>query len=152
MRLSIRVLFLCTENSCRSQMAEALLRELGGEDFEVVSAGTDPRPIHPLAHAVMEEIGISMAGQESKHLDRYLGESFDYIITVCDKARDRCPNFPGDNARIHWGFDDPAQDDVPAVEQLPRFRKVRNEIRERLRPWITLQRRRLREACAAQPG
>ena len=141
----IRVLFLCTGNSCRSQMAEALLRALGGEDFEVASAGTDPQPIHPLTRTVMKELGIDLAGQRAKNLERYLGEPFDFIITVCDKARDRCPNFPGDNERIHWGFEDPAQVGGTAAEQLQAFRRVRNEIRDRLRPWIALQRRRLRQ-------
>lgn len=145
MNYPLRVLFLCTGNSCRSQMAEALLRELGGEDFEVASAGTDPQPIHPLTRAVMEELDIELTGQSSKSLERYLGEPFDFIITVCDKARDRCPNFPGDNERIHWSFEDPAQAGGTRAEQLQAFRRVRNEIRERLRPWIALQRRRLRE-------
>lgn len=145
MRRTIRVLFLCTGNACRSQMAEALLRELGGEDFEVASAGTDPQPIHPLTRTVMRELGMDLAGQSPKSLERYLGEAFDFVITVCDKTRDRCPNFPGDNERIHWSFADPAQVGGAPAEQLQAFRQVRNEIRDRLRPWIALQRRRLQE-------
>ena len=151
MKQAIRVLFLCTGNSCRSQMAETLLRELGKGDFEAVSAGTDPQPIHPLTRVVMEELGYDLAGQYPKSLERYLGETFDFIITVCDKARDRCPNFPGDNVRIHWGFEDPAQAGGTPAEQLLRFRRVRNEIRTRLRPWMAVQRRRLRETNAL-PG
>ncbi len=145
MKKTIRVLFLCTGNSCRSQMAEALLRGLGGGDFEVASAGTDPQPIHPLTRTVMAELEFDLAGQHSKSLECYLDDSFDFIITVCDKARDRCPNFPGDNERIHWGFADPAQAGGTPAEQLLSFRRVRNEIRDRLRPWIALQRRRLQE-------
>lgn len=148
MKQTIRVLFLCTGNSCRSQMAEALLRELGGEDFEVASAGTEPQSIHPLTHKVMEELGIDLARQRTKSLERYLDEPFDFIITVCDKARDRCPNFPGDHQRIHWGFADPAQVGGTSAEQLQAFRRVRNEIRDRLRPWIALQRRRFKAAGA----
>jgi arsenate reductase (thioredoxin) len=148
----LRVLFICTGNSCRSQMAEALLRELGGADFAVFSAGTEPRPIHPLTRMVMDEIGVDISGRHSKSLERYLEESFDFIITVCDKARGRCPDFPGDNSRIHWGFEDPAQTAGSQAVQLQAFRRVRNEIRDRLRPWITLQRRRLDEARAAVGG
>ncbi len=145
MRYPIRVLFLCTGNSARSQMAEGLLRAFGGGDFEIYSAGTDPKGLHPLAIEAMREIDIDISGHESKSLERFLGQHFDYIITVCDRARDRCPTFPGDNRRIHWGFEDPAAVTGTRSEQLTVFRRVRNEISERLRVWVTVQRKQLKE-------
>jgi len=145
MRYPIRVLFLCTGNSARSQMAEGLLRSFGGGDFEIHSAGTDPKGLNPLAVEVMREIGIDISGHQSKSLERYLGQQFDYIITVCDRAHDRCPTFPGDNERIHWGFEDPAAMNGTRAEQMAVFRRVRNEISERLRVWVTVQRKRLKE-------
>lgn len=137
----IRVLFLCTGNSARSQMAEGLLRSLGGNDFEVYSAGTHPQGLHPLTVQVMRESGIDISGQQSKSLDRFRGQSFDYIITVCDRARDHCPTFPGDNQRVHWGFADPAAVTGSDAERVAAFRRVRNEIGERLRLWVTIRRR-----------
>jgi arsenate reductase len=145
MRYPIRVLFLCTGNSARSQMAEGLLRAFGGGDFEIYSAGTDPKVLNPLAIEAMREIGIDISGHESKSLERFLGQHFDYIITVCDRARDSCPTFPGDNQRIHWGFEDPVAVTGSRAEQLVVFRRVRNEISERLRVWVTVQRKRLKE-------
>ena len=145
MRYPIRVLFLCTGNSARSQMAEGLLRSVGGGDFEVHSAGTDPKELHPLAVEAMRETGIDIAGHRSKSLERFLGQHFDCIITVCDRARDSCPTFPDDNQRIHWGFEDPAAVTGTRAEQLAVFRCVRNEISERLRVWVTVQRKRLKE-------
>lgn len=137
----IRVLFLCTGNSARSQMAEGLLRSLGGNDFEVYSAGTHPQGLHPLTVQVMRESGIDISGQQSKSLDRFRGQLFDYIITVCDRARDHCPTFPGDNQRVHWGFADPAAVTGSDAERVAAFRRVRNEIGERLRLWVTIRRR-----------
>jgi arsenate reductase (thioredoxin) len=96
-----RVLFLCTHNSARSQMAEGLLRYLGGERFEAMSAGTEATRVRPLAIRAMEEIGMDISGQESKTLDRFLGESFDHVITVCDDANEACPFFPGAQIRLH---------------------------------------------------
>ncbi len=145
MNYPIRVLFLCTGNSARSQMAEGLLRSFGGGDFEVYSAGTEPKELNPLAVEAMRETGIDIGGHQSKSLERFLGQPFDYIITVCDRARDRCPTFPGDNERIHWGFDDPVAATGTRAEQLAVFRRVRNEISERLRVWVTVQRKRLKE-------
>lgn len=104
----VRVLFLCTHNSARSQMAEALLRQLGGPAVEVFSAGTEVSEVHPLAIAAMAGLGIDISGQRSKHLDEFRGQSFDAIITVCDRVREECPVFPGDPAQIHWSFADPA--------------------------------------------
>ena len=141
----IRVLFLCTGNSARSQMAEGLLRSLGGADFEVFSAGTDPKGLNPLAVEVMRETGIDISRHESKSLDRFRDQSFDYVITVCDRARDNCPTFPGDNERIHWSFDDPAAATGTEAQQHATFRRVRHEINERLRIWVTVQRRRLQD-------
>lgn len=139
----IRVLFLCTGNSARSQMAEGLLRSLGRSDFEAYSAGTHPQTLHPLAVQVMRESGIDITGQQSKSLDRFRGQSFDYIITVCDRARDHCPTFPGDNQRIHWGFADPTAVTGSEAERVAAFRRTRTEIAERLRLWVTVRRRAL---------
>lgn len=145
----IRVLFLCTGNSARSQMAEALLRSFGGADFEPCSAGTEPQGLHPLAIHVMLESGIDITQQRSKHLSEFLDHPFDYVITVCDRARDNCPTFPGDTQRIHWSFDDPAAATGSPEECLRVFQRVRNEISDRLRIWITVQRKLLREAAAS---
>ena len=141
MNYPIRVLFLCTGNTARSQMAEALLRSFGGDDFEAYSAGTEPKDVHPMSIQVMKEIDIDICQQKSKHLDKFINQPFDFIITVCDRARDNCPTFPGDSEFIHWGFDDPAV--VVGNEQLQRqmFLRVRNEISERIRLWLTVQRK-----------
>lgn len=148
MHYPIRVLFLCTGNSARSQMAEGLLRSFGGDDFKVYSAGTEPKELHPLAVEVMREVDLDISEQQSKPIERFLGQSFDYIITVCDRVRDRCPTLPGDNVRIHWGFDDPAAANGTPAEQRMVFRRVRNEIAERLRVWVTVQRKRLKDTTA----
>ncbi len=124
-----RVLFLCTGNSARSQMAEGLMREVAGGRFEVFSAGTHPKGLHPQSIEAMKEIGIDISKQTSKDVSLYTGEKFDYVITVCDRAREHCPIFPG-TQRIHWGFDDPA--DVPAERQTETFRRVRDEIQKRI--------------------
>src|SRR5215212_10952623 len=127
-----RVLFLCTHNSARSQMAEGLLRDLAGDRFEVMSAGTEATHLRPLAIRVMDEIGIDISGHESKTLDRYLGGPFDYVITVCDEANEACPFFPGAKNRLHWSFEDPSRADGSEEERLAVFRRVRDEIRERI--------------------
>jgi ArsR family transcriptional regulator, arsenate/arsenite/antimonite-responsive transcriptional repressor / arsenate reductase (thioredoxin) len=103
-----RVLFLCTHNSARSQMAGGLLRKLGGDQVEVFSAGSEPTSIHPLAIKVMADAGVDLHQHETKHLNEFLGQDFDYIITVCDRVREVCPVFPGDPEQIHWSFPDPA--------------------------------------------
>ncbi|HVF56918.1 MAG TPA: arsenate reductase ArsC [Pyrinomonadaceae bacterium] len=128
-----RVLILCTGNSARSQMAEGLLRRDGGERFEVHSAGTRPGRVRPEAVEAMREIGIDISGQRSKSVDEFAGQKFDYVITVCDNARENCPVFPGRTKRLHWSFDDPAAAEGDAAERLSVFRRVRDEIRERLR-------------------
>ena len=131
-----RVLVLCTHNSARSQMAERLLRELGGDRFEVASAGTVATAVHPLAERVMEEIGLDLHAHSSKTLDRYLGERWDYVITVCDQAGERCPLFPGPARRIHWSFEDPSAATGSEADRLAAFRRVRDAIRDRLRTWL----------------
>ena len=127
-----RVLFLCTHNSARSQMAEGLLRYLAGDSFEVTSAGTEATSVRPEAVAAMGEIGIDISRQESKTLERYLVESFDYVITVCDDANEACPVFPGAERRLHWSFRDPSQATGTEEERLEVFRTVRDELGERI--------------------
>jgi arsenate reductase (thioredoxin) len=124
-----RVLFLCTGNSARSQMAEGLLRHKAGDRFEVFSAGTHPKGMHPRSIDVMKEIGIDISKQTSKDVASYANRKFDYVITVCDRAKQECPVFPGAEP-IHWGFDDPV--DASQDKQLAIFRRVRDEIRQRL--------------------
>jgi arsenate reductase len=131
-----RVLILCTGNSARSQMAEGLLRHLGGDKFEVESAGTVASFVRPQAIAVMAEIGIDITRHRSKCLDEFLGTSFDLVITVCDSAAENCPIFPGPAKRIHWSFDDPAEATGTEPEKLAAFRRIREEIRERLLMFI----------------
>jgi arsenate reductase len=127
-----RILFLCTHNSARSQMAEGLLRDMAVERFEVHSAGTEAALVRPQAIKVMKELGIDISGQESKTLKRYLGEPFDYVITVCDDANEACPFFPGARRRLHWSFEDPAAAEGSEEERLGVFRKVRDQIKERI--------------------
>lgn len=127
-----RVLFICTHNSARSQMAEGLLRHLGGQRFEVFSAGTEATHVRPLAIRAMAEVGIDISEQQSKTLDRYLGEPFDDVITVCDAANEACPIFPGAKQRLHWSFEDPSKATGNEDEQLAVYRRVRDEIRTRI--------------------
>src|SRR5689334_16260690 len=124
-----RVLFLCTHNSARSQMAEGLLRYLGDEQFEASSAGTEATHVRPLAIEVMDELGIDITGQTSKTLNRYLAEPFDEVITVCDAAAETCPFFPGAKHRRHWSFPDPSQAKGSVEEQRAMYRQVRDAIR-----------------------
>jgi len=132
----LRVLFLCTGNSCRSQMAEGLLRHLAGDRFDAVSAGTEPSAVNPLAIAVMREIGIDISGQRSKAVKEFLGRHFTYVVTVCAGANERCPIFPGAVKRLHWPLDDPAGGAGSVAERLLVFRRVRDEIAARLREFI----------------
>jgi arsenate reductase (thioredoxin) len=127
-----RVLFLCTHNSARSQMAEGLLRDLAGDRFEVFSAGTEATHVRPLAIRTMEEIGVDISRQESETLDRYLQEPFDYVITVCDDANEACPFFPGARERLHWSFEDPSKAEGSEEERLEVFRSVRERIKDRM--------------------
>jgi arsenate reductase len=152
-----RVLFLCTGNSCRSQMAEGMARALSNGKVEAFSAGTHPKPIHPLAIKVMGEVGIDISKQRSKALTELVpdgpipvapapaladsgqgpsSQPFDFVITVCDRANEECPVFPAVNARIHWSLDDPAQAIGSEAERLQMFRRVRDEIRQRVRLFL----------------
>ncbi len=137
----LRVLFLCTGNSARSQMAEAFLRRQGEGLFEAYSAGTHPRGLHPLTVAVMQEAGIDMSGYTSKGLEQFLDQTFDYIITVCDRAHEECPVFPGPYERIHWTFQDPVAFEGPEDRQLAVFRRVQIEIQTRIALFINAHRR-----------
>jgi arsenate reductase (thioredoxin) len=128
----VRVLFLCTHNSARSQMAEGLLRNLAGDRFEVFSAGTEATSVRQEAISVMAEIGMDISAQESKTLERYLGEPFERVITVCDEANEVCPFFPGARQRLHWSFPDPSTATGGYRERLRTFRNVRDEIRTRI--------------------
>jgi arsenate reductase (thioredoxin) len=127
-----RVLFLCTHNSARSQMAEGLLRALAGDRFEAMSAGSEATHVRPLAVRAMEEIGLDISHQESRTLDRYLQEHLDYVITVCDDANEACPFFPGAQSRLHWSFEDPSKAEGSEEERLEVFRSVRDRIGERI--------------------
>jgi arsenate reductase len=131
-----RVLFLCTHNSARSQMAEALLRRLGGERFDVASAGTEARGVNPLAVRVMAEIGVDLRAHRSKTFERFLGERWDYVITVCDSANESCPAFPAASARLHWSFEDPSAAAGSEEARLAVFRRVRDEIAARIETWL----------------
>jgi len=136
-RRPTRVLFLCTHNSARSQMAEAILRRLGGERVVVFSAGSEPSQVHPQAVQAMAAIGIDISQQQSKHLDTLAGQSFGYIITVCDRVREVCPLFPDDPERIHWSFADPAAvEDGTAQERA--FQQTAQQLVTRVRHLLTL--------------
>jgi arsenate reductase (thioredoxin) len=127
-----RVLFLCTHNSARSQMAEGLLRALGGNRFEVSSAGTQATHVRPLAIEAMLDLGIDISRQESKTLERYVAQRFDAVITVCDQANETCPVFVGARERLHWSFPDPSKATGTEEEQLAVYRAVRDAIRHRI--------------------
>lgn len=118
-------------------MAEGLLRDLAGNEFEVESAGTNPNRVNPLAIRVMAEIGIDVAGQHSKSVDEMMGKQFDYVITVCDRAREACPIFPDAATQLHWSFDDPAEAVGTEGQRLAVFRRVRDEIEERIRHFLS---------------
>jgi arsenate reductase len=140
-RPPIRVLFVCTANSARSILAEALLRENGGSDFEVHSAGTEPKGINPLSIRVLDEARVATDGLRSKSVDEYLGQAFDYVITVCDNARQVCPVFPGVHESLHWGYDDPAAIEGPEDVRLAAFRGTFTAMGKRINQFITLARR-----------
>ncbi len=137
MKNKIRVLILCTGNSARSQMAEGILRHEGGDRFEVHSAGVKPSAVRPEAIAVMSEIGLDISGQRSKSVDEFIGQDFDYVITVCDNANDTCPTFSGKTERIHQSFEDPpAPGAADEATTLAVFRRVRDEIRAWLKEFV----------------
>ena len=132
-----RALILCTGNSCRSQMAEALWNRLGEGRWEAVSAGSNPAGyVHPLAVRAVSEIGLDLSAAESKHLDRFKDEAFDVVVTVCDNAREACPVFPGATQVLHWPFPDPAHATGTEKEQMAVFRTVRDSIADRIRTWL----------------
>ncbi len=133
-----KVLFLCTGNSARSQMAEAFLRKFGQGQFEAFSAGMEPKELNPLTIRVMEEIGFDMSGHRSKGIQEYLGkELFQYLVTVCDDAEQNCPRvWPGVNQRLHWSFEDPSAFTGTDEEKLAKFRQIRDQIRERVTAWV----------------
>ena len=133
----LRVLFLCTHNSARSQMAEAILRQMGGDQVEAFSAGSLPTEVHSEALATLREAGIDASGLSAKSLERFIGEPLDYIITVCDRVRDVCPSFPGDPAQAHWSIADPAVVEDPE-QRAKAFREVLSELQVRIRYLLLL--------------
>lgn len=132
----IRVIFVCTANSARSQMAEALLRKEGGDAFEVVSAGVAPRGVLPMTIRALGAAGIDIRGARSKPVGEFVGQRFDYVITVCDRARATCPVFPGGAQTLHWGFDDPAEATGTEAERYAAFTHVMGEIARRIRAFV----------------
>ena len=133
-----RVLFICTHNSARSQMAEGFLRAWGGDDFEAFSAGTEATEVRPLAIEVMNDLGVDISGHESKSLDRYLNQPFDWVISVCDEARTACPVFPGADQSAHWSFEDPSEATGTEEERRDVYRRVATEIGMRVRQFLTV--------------
>lgn len=132
----IRVIFICTGNSARSQMAEALLRHDGGGRFEVVSAGVDPRGVHPMTVGALARVGIDISSATSKPVAMFLGERFDYVITVCDRARATCPVFPGGSETLHWGIDDPVEIDGSEHERAAAFDRALKEVAGRIHAFV----------------
>jgi arsenate reductase len=128
----IRVLFLCTGNSARSIIAEAVLRHLAGASFEAHSAGSAPKGVHPRTQRVLGEAGIDTGALRSKHVDEYAGRTFDYVVTLCDEAAEHCPVFPGETRRLHWSLADPAAVDDSEEAQSAAFRATLTELRERI--------------------
>lgn len=145
----IRVLFVCTGNSARSIMAEALTRKHGDDDFEVFSAGTDPRGINPLTIRVLQEAGLPTDGLSSKSVQEFLGQRFDYVITVCDQARQSCPVFPGSHQSLHWGYEDPAEATGTEEERLGVFRSIFTQMSPRINQFAVIARRTRADASMA---
>ena len=139
MSVKQRVLILCTGNSARSQMAEGLLRHDAGHRFEVFSAGTKPTSVRPEAILVMRELGIDISGHRSKSVDQFAGQSFDYVLTVCDNAKESCPVFPGGAVKLHQNFEDPATERGPEGTRLALFRRVRDQLRDYLHTFAAVQ-------------
>lgn len=131
-----RVIFVCTHNSARSQMAEGMLRAWGSDRFEVASAGTEATAVRPEAIEVMHEIGIDISGHESKSIDRFLGDAFAWLVTVCDGAKESCPTVPGVARQVHWSIDDPSAVQGDPTARLEAFRRARDELRDRLRGFM----------------
>jgi arsenate reductase len=145
----IRILVVCTGNSCRSILAEALLRDRGGDAVEVSSAGTEPKGVNPLTLRVLAEAGIDASWARSKSVDEFRDASFDYVITVCDEARQACPVFPGTHESLHWGYEDPALAEGTEEERLAVFRRVFTQLGQRIDTFLPLARRRHEEAAGA---
>ena len=135
---SPKVLFLCIANSCRSQISEAWLRILGGNRFEVYSAGLDPHGVNPFAKVVMQEVGYDMSEHRSKHIDLYIGKiQFDYLISVCGEAERNCPYFPGMGQRIHWEIEDPGAFEGSDDQKIMVFRQTRDLIKAKIEDWLS---------------
>lgn len=132
----LRIVVLCTGNSCRSQMAEGFFREYGGSQVEVVSAGLEPKGLNPRAVQVMKEIGIDISRHTSDHLSKYIDQRFDLVMTVCDSAARNCPTFPGAGTKLHWPFEDPAEAAGSEEQVLAIFRRVRDEIGLKVKEWL----------------
>ena len=145
----IRVLFVCTGNSCRSIFGEALLRTHGGADFEVFSAGTDPKGLNERSLRTLDEVGIAHPWARSKSVTEYLGQPFDYVVTVCDQARQVCPVFPGSHESLHWGYEDPAEATGTEDEQMAVYHHVFTQMGIRIREFIPIALRARAEADAA---
>lgn len=151
--MGIRVLFICCDNAARSQMAEHLLNHFSRGQFEAKSAGTNPKPIHPLAIEALKEMHIDASGARSHHITEFSGEHFDYVINVCEQSSascdfscsDSCPSFPGYGKRICWGFEDVVNAGGDEAEQLRKFRRIRNEIANRIRIWMPAVEKRFAE-------
>jgi protein-tyrosine-phosphatase len=137
----VRVLFVCWGNSARSLLGEALMRHLGGDRVEVHSAGIEPRGVHPLTLRVLEEAGLPTAGLRSKSIDEYLGQRFDYVITVCDDARGACPVFPGVAESLHWGYPDPVKVEGTEAQRLAAFRSVFTGLGSRIHQFLPIAER-----------
>ena len=146
----IRVLFVCVGNSARSILAEAILRHVGGERFEVHSAGSAPKGVNPLTLRTLAEAGLPTDGYTSTHVNDYLGQRFDYVITLCDEAQEACPVFPGVTDALHWGYDDPAAVEGSEDQRLAAFRRVYRQLSERIRTFIILAERQRREATPGE--
>ena len=131
-----KVLFICTGNACRSQIAHGLLRDMAGDRFEVFSAGSHPSRVHPMSVAVMEEVGVDISHHTSDFVDDYLDKGIDIAITVCDNANQSCPTFPGNAERIHWSIDDPFKGWNFETSQMDSFRETRREIKEKLESFL----------------
>ncbi len=145
----IRVLFLCSHNSARSQIAEAVLRDLGGNDFAAFSAGTEVTRVHPLAVRVLQAHGLPTDGLYSKHMRDVLGPHFDVVITLCDSVVEACPLFPGDTERYHWSFPDPSAVEGTEEERMRAFGEIRIGLIRRLKPFIEAQRNKRRITAPA---
>lgn len=145
----IRVLFVCSHNSARSVMAETLLRHKGGSDFEAFSAGTEPGVVRPLTLRVLQEGGFDTSGLRSKSVAEFLGQRFDYVITVCDQARQSCPVFPGSGESLHWGYQDPSEASGTEEEMLAVYRRVFTQIGKRIAQFVPIALRSRAESAEA---